>query len=105
MPTLLSATSWFSLLYGVMSPEQICAAAQALGYDSVAITDKDNLYGLPEFLYQAQRFNLRPIIAAEVTGTNESVLLYADGDSGYSNLCRVLSEKHCDPRFSLVSSI
>jgi DNA polymerase-3 subunit alpha/error-prone DNA polymerase len=105
MPALLSATSHFSLLRGVCSPEQLCLQASELGYDAIAITDRDNLYGLPEFLYQAKRHNLRAIIAAQLCDKGSEALLYAHGDAGYANLCRVISERHCDKHFSLARSV
>lgn len=107
MPTLLCAISHFSLRYGVLSPERICARARALGYDSVALTDLDNLYGLPEFLYQARCHNLRPIIAVHLSdrATPATALVYAQGHEGFAHLCQILSARHCDAGFDIVQSI
>ncbi|MBD3240993.1 MAG: PHP domain-containing protein, partial [Chitinivibrionales bacterium] len=107
MPALLSVISHYSLRRGVLSPERICERAAALGYDAVALTDRDNLYGLPEFLYQAQHHGIRTIIAAELSdpSTGETALVYSHGHEGYANLCRLISERHCVERFSLAPSI
>ncbi|MBD3314728.1 MAG: PHP domain-containing protein, partial [Chitinivibrionales bacterium] len=102
MSALLSTVSWFSLRRGIHSPAVLCRVAKNLGYTAVALTDRDNLYGLPCFLDACRDNDLRPIIGAEVTQGNVSVLLYARGDKGYANLCRVLTKRHCDERFSLV---
>ena len=52
---------------GVHMPSVLCAAAKKLGYDAVALTDRDNLYGLPDFLIHCERNGLRPIIASRLT--------------------------------------
>jgi len=78
-----------------------------MGYEAVAIADRDNLYGLPEFLDHAQYHGVRAIIAAELTGAGDEgdALVYAHGDEGYANLCRLISERHCEKRFVLARSI
>lgn len=105
MKALLCAVSHFSILRGVLSPDQICRIARELGYESVAIADRNNLYGLPAFLKSCKAHGLIPIIAAEIAGPDGTAVLYADGDSGYSNLCRIISEYHCGKSFRLVDSI
>ena len=105
MKTILSAISNFSILRGVLSPRIICKTASEMGYEAVALTDRNNLYALPEFLRWCKEYRLTPIIAAELAACGSEVLLYAEGDSGFSNLCRIISECHCRKDFSLVSSI
>jgi len=102
---LLKAVSWFSFLRGILSPEALCRRAKELGYDAVALTDRDNLCGLPEFLHCCRRYDLRPIIGAEITEGEKCVLLYSSGDQGYTNLCRVITERHCSKEFSLARAI
>jgi len=98
---LLNAVSWFSFLRGILSPEALCRRAKELGYDAVALTDRDNLCGLPEFLHCCRRYDLRPIIGAEITEGEKRVLLYSSGDKGYANLCRVITQRHCQKEFNL----
>ena len=105
MKPLLYAVSHFSLLRGVLSPDMICRTALELGYSSVAIADRNNLYGLPEFLRCCEEHGLTPIVAAEMSGPDGTAVLYADGDAGFSNLCRIISQSHCDDSFNLVAAI
>ncbi len=95
--TLLNAKSDFSLLWGTRKPREVVERAAALGYEAVALADRDNLYGLPAFLTAARRHGVRPIVAAEVTDpvTRQSALLYPQNETGYANLCRILIERHC----------
>ncbi|KMQ52325.1 DNA polymerase III alpha subunit [Chitinispirillum alkaliphilum] len=105
MSVLLSVVSNFSLLRGVLSPEQICRRAKELSYTAVALTDTDNLYGLPEFLSGCRDYGLRAIIASQLSCSAGTVLLYARGNDGYRNLCRIISEKHCSEKFDIHESI
>ncbi|MDG5816245.1 DNA polymerase III subunit alpha [Chitinispirillales bacterium ANBcel5] len=105
MPALLSVLSYYSLMTGVLSPRAICSKAKELGYDAVAITDTDNLYALPAFIDSCKEQGMRAIIAAKITADQGSLLLYADGEKGYQNLCRVISEIHCSKTFNLVTSM
>jgi len=105
MKTILSAISNFSILRGVLSPRIICKTACEMGYEAVAITDRNNLYALPEFLHWCKEYRLTPIIAAELAASGGEALLYAEGDRGFSNLCRIISEYHCRKDFNLLSSI
>ena len=101
--TLLNAKTDFSLLWGVRSPHDVVRKAAELGYDAVALADRDGLYGLPAFLAKAKQHNIRPIVAAEVTdpATSQSALLYPLTRTGYTHLCRILSERHCREEFNL----
>ena len=105
MSSLLSAISNYSLLRGILSPQTICRITKEIGFNVVALTDRDNLYGLPAFLQACNEFELQPIVGAELTAPDGEALLYAEGETGFSNLCRIISEKHCDKNFRLYSSI
>ncbi|MBD3393841.1 MAG: DNA polymerase III subunit alpha [Chitinivibrionales bacterium] len=105
MSTLLSCTSCFSLMHGVLSPAALCRAARDLGYSAIALTDRDNLFGLPDFLLACEHCGLRPILAAELTHGDMSLLLYSHGDTGYANLCRILTRRHCDKAFDPVTAL
>ena len=48
----LRARSAFSFLEGASAPEDLVESAAALGYDAIALGDRDGLYGAPRF-YQA----------------------------------------------------
>lgn len=102
---LLKAVSWYSFLWGVLSPETICRQAKVLGYEAVALADRNNLCALPEFLRCCRQYDLRPIIAAELIVPSGSVILYVNEDYGYAHLSLIITEKHCQKGFDLVKSI
>ncbi|MBD3419526.1 MAG: DNA polymerase III subunit alpha [Chitinivibrionales bacterium] len=105
MKGFLPVVSYFSLHFGTHSPQQICFKAAALGYSTLAVLDRNNLYGLPEFLRWCTKLELKLIIGAEIVHRDRSAYLLSRGDAGYANLCRVISEKYCDDRFEIVDAV
>ena len=51
----LRARSAFSFLEGASGPEDLVDCAAALGYDAIALGDRDGLYGAPRFYQAASR--------------------------------------------------
>ncbi|MBU1567040.1 MAG: DNA polymerase III subunit alpha [Proteobacteria bacterium] len=99
----LRVRSYYSLLRGTASPQALCRRAKELGYSGLALTDRDNLYGLWHFLKGCTREGLRPIIGAEVSepGSGLVVTCLVRNSEGYANLCRLLSRRHIAESFTL----
>ncbi len=91
--------------WGVRSIEEICAAARNMGLSTLALTDRNGLYGIPRFLDCAARYNLKPIIGCEAVHQQQRAVILARDEEGYSNLCQILSELHCNKDFSLSGSL
>jgi len=95
----LHAHSAYSFLDGASLPEELAARAAELGYDALALTDHDGVYGSLEFAHAAKHFGLRPITGAEVTLSGGAhVTLLCETQRGYSNLCRILTDAHAGTR-------
>jgi error-prone DNA polymerase len=95
----LHAHSAYSFLDGASLPEELAARAAELGYEAVALTDHDGVYGSLEFARAAKAFGVRPITGAEVTLTDGShVTLLVETPEGYGNLCRLLTAAHAGTR-------
>jgi error-prone DNA polymerase len=83
----------YSLLDGASRPEDLLDRAQELGLDRLAVTDHDGLYGAVRFWHAAGERGIKPIVGAELTlDGGYHVTLLARDDSGYSNLCRLISQ-------------
>ena len=95
----LHAHSAYSFLDGASLPEELAARAAELGYDSLALTDHDGVYGSLEFAHAAKAFGVRPITGAELTLTDGShVTVLVESAQGYANLCRLLTAAHAKTR-------
>ena len=80
-------------------PEELAIRASELGYEAVALTDHDGVYGSLEFALAAKAFGVRPITGAEVTLADGShVTLLVESATGYANLCRLLTAAHAGTR-------
>src|SRR5262249_54813764 len=95
----LHAHSAYSFLDGASLPEELAARAAELGYDALALTDHDGVYGSLEFAHACKHFHIRSITGAEVTLENNShVTLLCETQAGYANLCRILTDAHAGTR-------
>ena len=95
----LHAHSAYSFLDGASQPEELAARAAELGYEALALTDHDGVYGSLEFAHAAKHFGMRPVTGAEVTLADEShVTLLVESARGYANLCRLLTAAHAHTR-------
>src|SRR6185295_19926436 len=106
----LHTASAFSFLRGASTPEALVDRAAALGYDALALVDRDGLYGAPRFHKAAKAAGLKAIIGAELTIADPSSLVSRPSSSsflsrpssfvlpvlvssrtGYQNLCRLIT--------------
>src|SRR4051794_20491922 len=95
----LHAHSAYSFLDGASRPEELAARAAELGYDALALTDHDGVYGSLEFAHAAKHHGVRAITGAEVTLEGGAhVTLLVETPAGYANLCRLLTEAHAGTR-------
>jgi sulfate adenylyltransferase subunit 2 len=63
----LHAHSAYSFLDGASHPEELALAAAELGYEALALTDHDGVYGSLELAHAAKLAGVRAITGAEVT--------------------------------------
>jgi DNA polymerase-3 subunit alpha/error-prone DNA polymerase len=94
-------------MWGTADVKQVCRTARHLGYRRLALTDTDNLYGLWPFLNSCKRENIGPIVGAEVTqpGRRRRAVCLVEDDTGYRNLCRLLTRRHLDEDFDLETAV
>jgi len=97
----LDVRSCFSLKEGAFTPEQLAARAAANDMAAVAMTDRDGLYGAARFVRVCEAEDVRPILGASITVRASApppgdahVVLLATDDTGYANLCRLLTDAH-----------
>ena len=81
-----------SFLEGASHPEELVEEAQRLGLRSLAVTDRDGVYGAVRAHVKAREIGVQLLIGAQVTVEDGSViLLLAQNRRGYARLCRLLT--------------
>src|SRR3954468_20505992 len=65
----LHCHSAYSFGDGASAPEELAHRAVELGYEALAITDHDGVWGAMEFAQACKAFGVRPIVGAEMTIT------------------------------------
>ena len=79
-------------------PEHLVGLASEMGMPAVALTDRDGLYGAARFVSACEREGIRPILGASLTIREESsdapLVLLAQDERGYANLCRLITDAH-----------
>jgi error-prone DNA polymerase len=88
----LHARSAFSFLEGASVPEELAGVCHMLGMPSMALLDRDGLYGAPRFYLCAEKVGIRAHIGAEVGCTQGwRYPLLVTSPEGYKNLCRLIT--------------
>jgi len=98
-PLLLRSN--YSLLSGTCSIERIIERAADFALPSVALTDRNNLYGAIPFYNLAREAGIKPVIGAEITSGRHRAVLLARDLAGYSNLCKIITRRNLQEGFSL----
>jgi len=101
--THLHVASAYSGHYGVTRPEHLAEAALSMGADSLAITDRDGLYGAVKHIGACLQLGLTPIVGVDLAVLDETAkpigraTVLAHGHnrgSGWAALCRLVSQAH-----------
>lgn len=106
----LHVHSYFSLMRGADSVESLAIAARERGMDRFALTDTNALYGFVFYRRICEEAGLRSIAGAEIVergahGVPRRAVLLARGRDGYASLCRVITDRHLVPSFTIVESV
>lgn len=104
----LHAHSAFSFLEGASLPEQLAERAGDVGYEALAITDRDDVGGAVRFVEASEKCGVRPIFGAELTvratpmldGSRSfamgrdvfGVVVLAKDEVGWANLTALISK-------------
>lgn len=117
----LRVASGYSLQYGASHPSALVERAAALGMDTLALTDRDGLYGAVRFAKHCLQAGIAPVIGADLAFTvchtrplratsragrtpvrggeirDERLpraVLLASSRAGWASLCRLVSATH-----------
>ncbi len=93
----------YSFLEGASHPDEYVSTATKFGYNTLAVTDRNGVYGAMEFARACLAANIRPITGTALTLRHGIVdeesgpvtlILLAESRRGYNTLCRLVTEAH-----------
>ncbi|MFM2135379.1 MAG: hypothetical protein RL021_779, partial [Bacteroidota bacterium] len=89
---LLNCHTYFSFRYGLLSVEELLAAAQRNGFEKIVLTDINNTSGVLDFIRLAPGYGITPVVGIECR--SEGVLRYvgiAHNNEGFHELNEFLT--------------
>ncbi len=90
--TELQVTTNFSFLRGASHPEELVEQAVALGYQEIAITDRNTLAGIVRAHAAAKKNGIRIIVGSRLDLINGPALLaFPTNHHSYAQLCNLLT--------------
>ncbi|MCY7340213.1 MAG: DNA polymerase III subunit alpha, partial [Sphingomonas bacterium] len=102
----LRVFSCFTMLEGAIEPKAIAKHAARLGFPAAALVDRNGLYAAMPFGDACFAEGVQPIIGALLGGSRPAdvgpagaldwLVLLAQDEAGYDNLCRLVSTAHLD---------
>ena len=118
----LRVLSSYTLLEGAIDPKAIARLASERGFPAIAICDRNGLYGAVPFAAAAKDKGVQPIIACVLAvarperggaapgygpaaPTIDWLALYAQDETGYQNLCHLVSRAHLDRPLELPAHV
>lgn len=85
----LEVKTSYSILESLNDIVKLVNRAKELGYKYLAITDRNNMFGVPSFYHECIKNGIKPIIGISLDIDNYRVLLYAKNNLGYKNLIKL----------------
>ena len=94
----LHVHSAYSLAEGAIKVKDLVQLCVKQGMPAVAVTDSNNMFGALEFAMEAAKNGVQPIIGTQILYTDDEyqLVLLAQNETGYRNLCRLLSDAYMD---------
>lgn len=103
----LRVFSSYTMLEGAIEPKAIAKRARELGFPAVAVSDRNGLYAAMSFSDACKKAGVQPIVGTLLAVKRPELAegapvaidwlaLYAQDETGYLNLCHLVSAAHLD---------
>ena len=94
MFTHLHLHTHFSFGLGVSSPEVLAQAAAEHGFNALACTDTNGVYGAVQFQRACDTAGVRPILGAHLVAGGQEVVALTMDERGWGAVCRAITAIH-----------
>ncbi|WP_021598495.1 DNA polymerase III subunit alpha [Actinomadura welshii] len=93
----IHVASSYSLRFGVAPPAALAERAAGLGMETLALTDRDGLYGAVRHVRACADAGIGAVVGADlkvVSTGEERIVVLAEGRAGWRSLCRLVTAAH-----------
>ena len=97
-----------TFLRGTITVEKIVQQAVDYRLSAIALTDTNSMHGVVQFSKAAADKKIKPIIGCQIVSpenSNESVILLARNNKGYSEMCKIITSRKLNDDFSVKTLI
>jgi len=90
---------------GLISLPELISLSKFNGMDTLALTDVNGMWGFIRFVQHCKDAGMFPIAGTNLITEKDEVVLLAENQFGYENICRAVSAVHDDPSRSVVDIV
>ncbi|MFQ6678403.1 MAG: DNA polymerase III subunit alpha [Fidelibacterota bacterium] len=101
MFTHLNTHSIYSKMSGTATFSEILQRAKEFNFSHLAMTETNGMYGFIRFIQAARDFGIQPIAGTNIITPECDVILLAENQTGYENICRLVSMVHDEPEITI----
>ncbi|MDG1038483.1 MAG: PHP domain-containing protein, partial [Polaribacter sp.] len=88
----LNCHTYYSLRYGTFSEVELLKLAKENNIDTIALTDINNTSACLNFIQQAKKLNIKPIVGVDFrNGNTQQFVAIAKSNKGFENINKYLS--------------
>lgn len=101
----LNNHSYYSILQSTLSPQRIVDFSVENKESYAALTDRNGMHGLIQFMKYCNEQGIKPIVGAEIDdreNTDLRAIFIAKNNSGYSKLCLLITIRKLKEKFNLL---
>lgn len=86
---------------GLAPQAELLSRAWEYGMSHLALTETNGLWGFIRFVQQAAAAKIKPIAGVNIITRRDEAVLLAENQTGYENICRIISAVHDNEDVSL----
>ncbi len=81
---------------GTASQKALITQARKYGMSHLALTETNGVWGFIRFVQHAKAAKIKPIAGTNIITSSDDLILLAEDQTGYENMCRAISKVHDD---------
>ena len=97
----LNTHSIYSKMRGTIPLMKLITRTKRLHMSHIALTEVNGLWGFIRFVQLAKEQGIKAIAGTNLITEMDNVILLAENQTGYENMCRIISSIHDDPDASI----